>query len=87
MAQGLVVSTNDLAAPRYGSTDGADSVLDRSRRRSSPEILRRESLLNRVPEEEPLRDESEAEMSDSEEMEWSLEEQGLYSGTPHASAV
>lgn len=80
MAQGPVLSTSDLAAPRYGSTDGADSVLDRSRRRSSPEVFRRESLLNRVPEEEPLQNEPEADASDSEEMEWSLEEQGLYSG-------
>ena len=66
---------------RYGSVDAPEATggvaAGRSSRRPSPEVWRRESLLNQVPEEESGVEEA---VDDPEAIEWSLEEQGLYTG-------
>lgn len=68
-------------ASRYGSIDVQDAsgcpAVARSSRRSSPEVWRRDSLLNQVPEEESSIGDV---MDEPEAIEWSLEEQGLYTG-------
>lgn len=50
-------------------------------RRSSPGVHRRESTLNRVPEELGAESEEASDRAEeAEEMEWDLEERGLYPG-------
>ncbi|KIP03029.1 hypothetical protein PHLGIDRAFT_37628 [Phlebiopsis gigantea 11061_1 CR5-6] len=69
---------------RYGAVDSTSiSVNTRRRpsRQSSPEIRRQDSLLNRVPEEEFSANVDEEIVEDPEEVEWSLGERGLYSGS------
>lgn len=68
----------------YGSVDvaGPSSEIDHSRR-SSPEYRRRDSTLDRVPEE--LGTEEAEDMERAEEVEWDLEDRGLYPGTHHYS--
>jgi len=55
----------------YGTTE---------RVRISPETSRRNSALGRVPEEDQM-NEDDAEVGESEELDWQLEEQDLYSGS------
>jgi hypothetical protein len=71
-------SSGYFASSRYGAVDdnGAGPA-GRSSRRSSPEV-HRDSYLNRVPEEDTGVDEEG--IDDPEEVEWNLQEQGLYPG-------
>ena len=66
---------------RYGSIDTQDvsggTTAGRSSRRSSPEVWRRDPLLNQVPEEESGVEDV---TDDPETVEWTLEQQGLYAG-------
>ncbi|GJE88988.1 hypothetical protein PsYK624_050770 [Phanerochaete sordida] len=73
-------------ASRYGAIDAHDASGDRTpraSRRSSPEVWRRDSQLNQVPEEETGAGEGadEDDEDDLEAIEWSLEQQGLYAGS------
>lgn len=61
----------------YGAVDREGGGSGWSSRRASPEIHRRDSTLNRVPEEE-IQEDFLAEESEVQEQE--LEEQGLYFG-------
>ena len=70
-------------ASRYGTVDLSDPIPDAARRparRSSPEVRRQDSLLNRVPEEEAVGNADEEVLEDPDEVEWTLGERGLYSG-------
>lgn len=76
-------------AQSYGATDRQGQSSTRSSRRPSPEVHRRESTLNMVLEEDngvqdsPVAMQAEEdgdEASEAEEVEWDLEERGLYSG-------
>lgn len=78
-------SAQAQGVPRYGAVDSSDPAVDpaqRQRRRSSPEVRRQDSLLNRVPEEDVQDNADDESMEEeAEEVEWSLGERGLYSGT------
>ena len=66
----------------YGSVSIPGPSSNRSSRRASPEAYRRESTLDMVPEDHILQEspvDIEAEDAE-EEVEWDLEERGLYSG-------
>ncbi|KAI0691806.1 hypothetical protein BC835DRAFT_1359717 [Cytidiella melzeri] len=69
--------------PGYGSVDRPGPSSGRSSRRESPEMHRRESTLNIVPEEDRFVQDSPVSITaeDEEEVEWNLEERGLYSGS------
>lgn len=75
------VGVVDLASPirEYGAVShaGPSSESSQGSRRASPEVRRRESGLNRVPEE---LDADEAAAQEAEDAEWDLEERGLYPG-------
>jgi hypothetical protein len=68
----------------YGSVNRPGSSSGRSSRRESPEVHRRESTLNIVPEEENvLESPASFEAEEAEAVEWDLEERGLYSGSSY----
>ncbi len=75
--QPLLTNSGDVRTESYGSVDTGSSSLERPIRRHSPEMHRRESLLNRVPEEQST---EEVHPEDAEEIQWDLEEQGFYAG-------
>lgn len=72
-------SETQTSISRYGAVDVAGA--GRSSRRTSPEVRRQDSYLNRVPEENGA-EEDEA-VEDEEDIEWNLEERGLYPGASH----
>ncbi|KAJ3557632.1 hypothetical protein NM688_g1370 [Phlebia brevispora] len=71
-----------MGSYQYGSVNdaGPSSEVSHSRR-SSPEYRRHESTLNRVPEEQGADGDEEEDAEQSEEVEWDLEERGLYPGS------
>ena len=65
----------------YGSVNAPGPSSNRSSRRASPEAYRREGTLDMVPEDRILQESPvDIEAEDEEEVEWDLEERGLYSG-------
>ncbi|PSR73039.1 hypothetical protein PHLCEN_2v11143 [Hermanssonia centrifuga] len=79
--QPLLTNSGDVRTESYGSVDTGSSSLERPSRRHSPEMHRRESLLNRVPEEQSTEGVLAESPEDAEEIQWDLEEQGFYAGS------